>query len=100
MSYSPLFSCSLCFSYRQNLLTLITMGIIRTHTSCLTHLTLLLRPLDDALLYGALTDEPIDRHLLGLSEAVGTVHSLLVHRRVPVTVVEDHLGRQGEPVYS
>ena len=55
------------------------------------YLTLLLGALEDAFLYGPLTDESVDRHLLGLSQAMGAVHGLLVHRGVPVTVVEDHL---------
>ena len=58
------------------------------------YLTLLLGSLQYALLDGSLADEPVHGDLLGLAEAVGAVHGLLVHRRVPVAVVEDHLWAQ------
>lgn len=54
-------------------------------------LALLLGALQDPLFDGALTDEAVDGHLLGLTQAVSPVHGLLVHRGVPVAVVEDHL---------
>lgn len=61
---------------------------------CVSDLALLLGPLQDPLLDGALTDEAVDRDLLGLAQPVGPVHGLLVHRGVPVAVVEDDLERE------
>ena len=58
---------------------------------CVTDLALLLGALQDPLLDAALADEAVDGHLLGLAQPVGSVHGLLVHRGVPVAVVEDHL---------
>lgn len=58
---------------------------------CVPDLTLLLGPLQDPLLDGALADEAVDGDLLGLTQPVGPVHGLLVHRGVPVAVVEDDL---------
>lgn len=54
-------------------------------------LALLLGPLQDPLLDGALTDEAVDGDLFGLAQPVGPVHGLLVHRGVPVAVVKDDL---------
>lgn len=59
--------------------------------TCVSDLALLLGPLQDPLLDGPLTDQAVDGHLLGLPQPVGSVHGLLVHRGVPVTVVEDNL---------
>lgn len=58
---------------------------------CVPDLALLLGPLQDPLLNGALADEAVDGDLLGLTQPVGPVHGLLVHRGVPVAVVEDDL---------
>lgn len=54
-------------------------------------LALLLGALQDPLFNRSLADEAIDGDLLGLAQPVGPVHGLLVHRGVPVTVVEDDL---------
>lgn len=59
-------------------------------------LALLLGPLQDPLLNGALADEAIDGDLLGLTQSVSPVHGLLVHRRVPVAVIEDNLEEESE----
>ena len=56
---------------------------------------LLLGPLQDPLLDGALADEAVDGHLLRLAQAVSSVHGLLVDRWVPVAVVEDDLKQSG-----
>lgn len=62
---------------------------------CVSHLALLLGPLQDPLLDGTLTDKAIDSDLLGLTQPVSSVHGLLVHCGVPVTVIEDDLeGKQ------
>lgn len=58
---------------------------------CVSDLALLLGPLQDPLLDGTLTDEAIDSDLLGLTQPVSSVHGLLVHCGVPVTVIEDDL---------
>lgn len=55
------------------------------------NLALLLGPLQDPLLDGSLADEAVDCDLLGLAQPVSPVHGLLVHRGVPVAVVEDDL---------
>lgn len=60
-------------------------------SACVSDLALLLGPLQDPLLDRTLTDEPIDSDLLGLTQPVSSVHGLLVHCGVPVTVVEDDL---------
>lgn len=57
----------------------------------MTHLTLLSGPLQYPLLYSSLTDESVHCHLFGLAQSVSSVHGLLVHCGVPVTVVEYHL---------
>lgn len=56
-----------------------------------SNLALLLGPLQDPLLDGSLADEAVDCDLLGLAQPVSPVHGLLVHRGVPVAVVEDDL---------
>lgn len=58
---------------------------------CISDLALLLGPLQDPLLDGSLTDQAIDSDLLGLAQPVSSVHGLLVHCGVPVTVIEDDL---------
>lgn len=58
---------------------------------CVSDLAFLLGPLQDPLLDGSLTDEAIDSDLLGLTQPVSSVHGLLVHCGVPVTVIEDNL---------
>lgn len=60
-------------------------------SACVSDLAFLLGPLQDPLLDGPLTDEAIDGDLLGLTQPVSSVHGLLVHRGVPVAVVEDDL---------
>jgi hypothetical protein len=52
-----------------------------------THVLLLARELDDALVDRAFGDEAVDGDLLGLAESVDTVHRLRIIRRVPVVVV-------------
>lgn len=61
---------------------------------CISDLAFLLGPLQDPLLDGTLTDEAIDSDLLGLTQPVSSVHGLLVHCGVPVTVVEDNLAKK------
>lgn len=63
---------------------------------CVSDLALLLGPLQDPLLDGALADEAVDGHLLGLTQPVSSVHGLLVHCGVPVAVVEDDLEQKGD----
>lgn len=58
---------------------------------CVSDLAFLLGPLQDPLLDGTLTDEAIDGDLLGLTQPVSSVHGLLVHCGVPVTVIEYNL---------
>lgn len=58
---------------------------------CVSDLALLLGPLQDPLLDGALTDEAVDGHLLGLAQPVSPVHGLLVHGGVPIAVIKDDL---------
>lgn len=57
----------------------------------MSDLALLLGALQDPLFDGALTDEAINSDLLSLTQPVRAVHCLLVHRGVPVAVVEDNL---------
>lgn len=59
--------------------------------ACVSHLALLLGPLQDPLFDGTLADEAVHSDLLGLTQPVGPVHGLLVYRWVPVAVVEDNL---------
>lgn len=54
-------------------------------------LAFLLGTLQDPLLNGTLTDKTIHSDLLGLTQPVSSVHGLLVHCGVPVTVIEDNL---------
>ena len=54
-----------------------------------SYLALLSSPLQDLLLDGTLTDQPVHGDLLGLAQSMSPVHGLLVHRWVPVAVVED-----------
>lgn len=63
-------------------------------------LALLLCPLKDPLLDGALTDKTVDSDLLGLPQPVSSIHGLLVHCGVPVAVIEDDLGRSKTYVNS
>ena len=58
---------------------------------CVSDLAFLLGPLQDPLLDGSLTDEAVHGDLLGLTQPVSSVHGLLVHCGVPVTVIEDNL---------
>ena len=69
---------------------------IKTRKSTSADLALLCRPLHNAFLYGTLADESIDSDLLCLSEAMSTIHCLLVDCRIPIAVVEYHL--QGVPI--
>lgn len=56
----------------------------------LIELQLLHRSLDDPLLDRILGDESVDVYLLGLSDTMGTVHSLQVGLRIPIAVKQDH----------
>lgn len=56
-----------------------------------TYLTLFSGSLQDTFLNASLADQPIHCNLLGLAQPVSPVHSLLIHRWVPVTVIEDDL---------
>lgn len=67
---------------------------------CVSDLALLLGPLQDPLLDGALADEAVDRDLLGLAQPVGPVHGLLVHGGVPVAVVEDDLEQKPNVTFT
>ena len=62
-----------------------------THTDRLAHLTLFSGSLQYPLFNTSLDDESIDSDLLRLSEAVSTVHGLLVNCWVPVTIIKNHL---------
>lgn len=59
-----------------------------------TYLTLLLGSLQNSFFNGALTDEPVHSNLLCLPQAVGPVHGLLIHSRVPITIIKNHLHRK------
>jgi len=75
------------------------LHMIKETDETTSYLTLLFRPLQDAFLDGSLTDEPVDGDLLRLSQSVGAVHRLLVYRRIPVAVIEDHLENTTHMVY-
>lgn len=66
----------------------------------MSDLALLLGPLQDPLLDATLTDEAINGDLFGLTQPVGPVHGLLVHRGIPVTVVKDDLEENQNPLWS
>jgi len=54
------------------------------------HILLLFGSFHDFLLDGALGDDSIDGHGLGLADSVRAVCGLLVHCGVPIVVIEDH----------
>ena len=60
-------------------------------SKCATYLTLFSGSLQDSFLNASLTDQPIHCNLLGLAQPVSAVHGLLIHRWVPVAVIEDDL---------
>mmetsp|Transcript_34075 Transcript_34075/g.73803 ORF Transcript_34075/g.73803 Transcript_34075/m.73803 type:complete len:464 (-) Transcript_34075:575-1966(-) len=75
---------------------LVSTGILKP--ALLDHegiqLELLVGLLDDLLLDGVLRAEAVDVDLLLLTDTMGPVHSLEIHLRVPVRVVQDHdIGR-------
>jgi len=60
-------------------------------SKCTTYLTLFSGSLQDTFLNASLADQPIHCNLLGLAQPVSPVHGLLIHRWVPVAVIEDDL---------
>ena len=60
-------------------------------SKCTTYLTLFSGSLQDTFLDAPLADQPIHCNLLGLAQPVSAVHGLLIHRWVPVAVIEDDL---------
>jgi hypothetical protein len=48
-------------------------------------------PGEDSLFDGPLANEPVNSDLLSLAESVRPVHGLLVHRWVPIRVIENNL---------
>lgn len=74
----------------------IPIGGFSKESDWIWDLALLLCPLQDPFLDGALADEAVDGDLLGLTQSVSPVHGLLVHCGVPVTVIEDNLGGESE----
>ena len=57
----------------------------------MAHFAFLLRPLQYSFLNASLANESVDGDLFRLAQSVRSIHRLLVDRRVPVAVVEDHL---------
>lgn len=59
-----------------------------------THLTLLPGSLQNSFLNCPLADQPVDSHLFRLTQPVCTVLCLLVHRGIPIRVVENNLKKK------
>ena len=56
-----------------------------------TPLAFLLRSLQYSFLNASFANESVNGDLFRLAQSVRSIHRLLVDRRVPVAVVEDHL---------